>query len=224
MTDKRAQHRQRVLKAAKIALSNGGMIDCTIRDISEDGACLRVASTLGIPDFFDLVFDHKTRRPCRLAWRKETQIGVTFQLTIAGATGANRNSFAVWGSTMDTSIPVLVVDDSITMTHIISDLVRNIGFTDIDIAHDGLSALDRMRQKKYGLLISDWEMQSMNGDELFKRMRSDKTIGNIPIIVITATAGRGTSWLAGAAAYLRKPFNEIDFRTAVKRVLEPPRK
>jgi CheY-like chemotaxis protein len=67
-------------------------------------------------------------------------------------------------------------------------------------------------------------MQSMNRDELFKNMRQDKTIGNIPIIVITATAGRGTSWLAGAAAYLRKPFTESDLKIAIKRVLEPPLK
>lgn len=125
---------------------------------------------------------------------------------------------------MNMTIPVLVVDDSPTMTRIITDLVRKIGFTEIDVADDGRAALDRLRQKQYGLVFSDWEMQSMSGAELFKEMRQDKTIGNVPVIVITATAGRGTSWLAGAAAYLRKPFSESDLRIAIKRVLEPPTK
>jgi two-component system chemotaxis response regulator CheY len=122
---------------------------------------------------------------------------------------------------MDTSLPVLVVDDSHTMTRIISDLVRKVGFTDVDIAHDGQSALDLMRQKKYGLVLSDWEMQPMSGEDLFKEMRQDKMIGNIPIILITAMAGRGASWLAGATAYLRKPFSERDLKTAMRSVLEP---
>jgi two-component system chemotaxis response regulator CheY len=122
---------------------------------------------------------------------------------------------------MDTSLPVLVVDDSPTMTTIISNLVRKVGFTEVDIAHDGGSALDHLRQKQYGLVLSDWEMQPMSGEELFKEMRQDRKIGNIPIILITATAGRGASWLAGAAAYLHKPFSERDLRIAIKKVLEP---
>ena len=62
----------------------------------------------------------------------------------------------------------------------------------------------------------------MGGEEFFKEMRQDKGIGKIPIILVTATAGRGASWLAGAAAYLHKPFSEIELKTAIKRVLEPP--
>jgi len=222
MSDKRAKQRQRVFKSAKIGLSRGGIIDCTIRDISEDGACLRVASALGIPEFFELILDDKTVRPCRIQWRKETQIGVEFQSKIACTTDAQKHSFAVRGNSMNTSLPVLVVDDSPTMTRIISDLVRKVGFTDIDIAHDGPSALDQLRHKQYGLVLSDWEMQPMSGEEFFKEMRQDKGIGKIPIILITATAGRGASWLAGAAAYLHKPFSESDLKTAIKRVLEPP--
>ncbi len=122
---------------------------------------------------------------------------------------------------MNTSLPVLVVDDSPTMTHILSDLVRKIGFADVEIAQDGHSALDKLRHKKYGLVLSDWEMQPMSGEELFKEMRQDNMIGAVPIILITATAGRGASWLAGASAYLRKPFNETDLRIAIERVLRP---
>jgi CheY-like chemotaxis protein len=64
----------------------------------------------------------------------------------------------------------------------------------------------------------------MSGEELFKEMLQDKMIGNIPIILITATARRGASWLAGAAAYLRKPVSESDLKTVIERVLKPPAK
>ena len=122
---------------------------------------------------------------------------------------------------MNTSLSVLVVDDSRTMTLMISDLVRKLGFTDVDSAHDGHSALDQLRHKQYGLVFSDWEMQPMSGAEFLKEMRQDKKIGKIPVILITAKSGRGASWLAGADAYLSKPFSESDLQIAIKRVLEP---
>ena len=90
------------------------------------------------------------------------------------------------------------------MTQLISDLVRKVGFNDVDAENDGHSALERLRHKKYGLVLSDWEMQPMSGEEFLKAMRQDRAIGKIPIILITGTAGRGTAWLAGAAAYLPK--------------------
>ena len=64
----------------------------------------------------------------------------------------------------------------------------------------------------------------MSGEEFFRAMRQDRSIGKIPIILITGTAGRGTAWLAGAAAYLPKPFSESDLNTAIERVLEPPQR
>lgn len=123
---------------------------------------------------------------------------------------------------MKTSVSILVVDDSHTMTLLISDFVRKLGFADVDVAHDGPSALELLRQKQYGLVLSDWEMQPMGGDELIKEMRKDEKIGRVPVILITAKSGRGASWLAGADAYLPKPFNESDLQLAIKRVLKPP--
>ena len=119
---------------------------------------------------------------------------------------------------MNTSIPVLVVDDSRTISLVISRHLENLGFTDIDLAEDGQAALDRLRRKKYGLIISDWEMQPTSGDQFIKALRQDAGYAKVPVILITATAGRGASWLAGADAYLSKPFNEKDFETAVRNV------
>jgi hypothetical protein len=78
MANKRAALRQRVLKSALIEF-NGGVIDCAVRNVSETGAALEVASLLGIPETFNLVIsgDHSSR-PCKVAWRKHKRIGVTF--------------------------------------------------------------------------------------------------------------------------------------------------
>jgi|UPI00040512CB hypothetical protein len=78
MENKRAALRQRVLKSASIEF-HGGVIDCVIRNISETGAALEVASPLGIPESFNLVIagDHSRRR-CQVAWRRDTRIGVAF--------------------------------------------------------------------------------------------------------------------------------------------------
>ena len=74
----RAALRQRVLKSASIEF-HGGSIDCVVRNISETGAALEVASPLGIPETFNLVItgDHSSR-PCQIAWRKDKRIGVAF--------------------------------------------------------------------------------------------------------------------------------------------------
>lgn len=78
LENNRAARRQRVLKSASIEF-DGGVIDCVIRNISETGAALEVASPLDIPETFDLVIsgDHASR-PCKVAWRKDKRIGVAF--------------------------------------------------------------------------------------------------------------------------------------------------
>jgi len=78
ITEHRIVPRHRVLKTATIEFG-GGAIDCTIRNLSDRGAALEVASPLGIPDHFDLLIaaDH-SRKPCHIVWRKEKRIGVTF--------------------------------------------------------------------------------------------------------------------------------------------------
>jgi hypothetical protein len=81
MVDRRAQPRHRTLKAGKIVFNHRfSVVDCTIRNLSVGGACLLVPSTIGIPDDFDLLIEpEKATRPCRVAWKNETRIGVTFQ-------------------------------------------------------------------------------------------------------------------------------------------------
>jgi two-component system chemotaxis response regulator CheY len=74
---------------------------------------------------------------------------------------------------VDVSMPVLVVDDYNTMIRIIRNLLKQLGFEDVDDASDGSAALAKLREKKYGLVISDWNMEPMTGYELLKEVRSD---------------------------------------------------
>lgn len=116
---------------------------------------------------------------------------------------------------MQTSLPVLIVDDSPTVCLAIRRQLESLGFSDIDLAQDGQSALDCLHKKQYGLVLSDWEMQPMGGSAFLNALRRES---KVPVILITATASRGTSWLAGADAYLAKPFSERDLETAIKRI------
>ena len=74
---------------------------------------------------------------------------------------------------LDLSMPVLVVDDYNTMIRIIRNLLKQLGFENIDDASDGASALGKMRECDYGLVISDWNMEPMTGYDLLKDVRSD---------------------------------------------------
>jgi two-component system chemotaxis response regulator CheY len=120
---------------------------------------------------------------------------------------------------MDTSLPVLVVDDSRTMTAIIAKLVQDVGFSNVDQVNDGPSALDRLREKKYQLILSDWDMRPMNGTELIAQIRQDPVNASTPVIMITAKCDADVSWLSGADGYLMKPFNVNGLRDKIEDVL-----
>src|SRR5215470_8077421 len=86
---------------------------------------------------------------------------------------------------VDLSMSVLVVDDYNTMIRIIRNLLKQIGFQDVDDAADGTAALGKMREKRYGLVISDWNMEPMTGYELLKKVRGDPSLSKTPFIMVT---------------------------------------
>ena len=88
--------------------------------------------------------------------------------------------------TVDLSMPVLVVDDYATMVRIIRNLLKQLGFVEIDEANDGTAALAKMRERKYGLVISDWNMEPMTGYDLLREVRGDDELAATPFIMITA--------------------------------------
>ena len=118
-------------------------------------------------------------------------------------------------------MPVLVVDDYNTMIRIIRNLLKQIGFQDIDDAPDGSAALGKMRDKRYGLVISDWNMEPMTGYELLKQVRSDPSISTTPFIMVTAeskTENVIAAKQAGVNNYIVKPFNADTLKTKIDAV------
>ena len=122
---------------------------------------------------------------------------------------------------MDLSMPVLVVDDYNTMIRIIRNLLKQLGFENIDDASDGSAALNKMRGKKYGLVISDWNMEPMTGYELLKEMRADPRLASVPFIMITAeskTENVIAAKKAGVSNYIVKPFNAQTLKSKIEAI------
>lgn len=124
---------------------------------------------------------------------------------------------------IDLSMPVLVVDDYSTMVRIIRNLLKQVGFQHIDDANDGSTALTKMRAGKYGLVISDWNMEPMTGYDLLQQVRGDKALAETPFIMITAeskTENVIAAKRAGVNNYIVKPFNAETLRSKIEAVFE----
>lgn len=122
---------------------------------------------------------------------------------------------------VDLNLSILIVDDFPTMIRIIRNLLKQIGFTDIDDAPDGADALFKAATKQYGLIISDWNMEPMTGYELLRAVRSDNGLRNTPFIMVTAESKAENviaAKKAGVNNYLVKPFNAAALRTKIEAV------
>ncbi|MDX2274785.1 MAG: response regulator [Hyphomonadaceae bacterium] len=105
------------------------------------------------------------------------------------------------------SMPILIVDDYNTMIRILRNLLRQLGFSNIDEASDGRTALAKLRSKTYALVISDAEMTPMNGGELLTQLRADERTKDTPFVMVANDGGGELDMRADASAYLTKPFN-----------------
>ncbi|MEM7621138.1 MAG: response regulator [Pseudomonadota bacterium] len=124
---------------------------------------------------------------------------------------------------VDLSMPVLVVDDYKTMIRIIRNLLKQLGFSDVDDAADGSEALNKMRERSYGLVISDWNMEPMTGYELLKEVRSDDNLNRTPFIMVTAeskTENVIAAKKAGVSNYIVKPFNAATLKAKIDAVFD----
>ena len=124
---------------------------------------------------------------------------------------------------VDLSIPVLVVDDYATMIRIIRNLLRQLGFENVDEATDGRAALAKLRARKFGLVISDWNMEPMTGYELLQEVRADRVLFAMPFIMITAESKTDNviaAKKAGVNNYIVKPFNAATLKGKIDAVFE----
>jgi two-component system chemotaxis response regulator CheY len=118
---------------------------------------------------------------------------------------------------------VLIVDDYSTMLRIIRNLLKQLGFNNVDEASDGRMALERINEKPYGLVISDWNMEPMTGLDLLKSIRQSAAgYKDIPFIMVTAeskTENVIEAKKAGANNYVVKPFNAETLKSKMVSVI-----
>ncbi len=126
---------------------------------------------------------------------------------------------------IDYSMPVLIVDDYNTMIRIIRNLLKQLGFADIHDASDGSAALAKMHERKFGLVISDWNMEPMTGYALLQEVRSDPNLTDTPFIMVTAeskTENVIAARKAGVSNYIVKPFNAQTLQSKIEAVFRTP--
>jgi len=122
---------------------------------------------------------------------------------------------------VDLTKPVLVVDDYNTMIRIMHNLLKQLGFEQVDDANDGSSALAKLRKRDYGLVISDWNMEPMTGFALLQEMRADPSLSEIPFIMVTAESKTDNviaAKKAGVSNYIVKPFNAQTLKNKIDAV------
>lgn len=126
---------------------------------------------------------------------------------------------------LDPSMPILVVDDHQAMVRIVRNLLGQIGLDNVDEAPDGATALEKMREKPYALVISDWNMEPMTGYDLLCRVRADAQFGQTAFIMITAesrTDNIVAARRAGVSTYIVKPFNAQMLKAKIESVCGAP--
>jgi len=125
---------------------------------------------------------------------------------------------------VDNEMRIMIVDDYNTMLRILRNLLKQLNFANVEEAADGASALQKLREDKYGLIISDWNMEPMTGIELLRHVRADAQLRHIPFIMVTAeskTENVIAAKQAGVSNYIVKPFNANTLKTKMESVLGP---
>jgi len=122
---------------------------------------------------------------------------------------------------MDPEMSILVVDDYVQMVRILCNLLREVGFTNVDTATNGAEALRKLRRGDFGLVISDWNMEPMTGYQLLEEVRCDEELHDLPFIMVTAESKTEfviAAKQAGVNNYIVKPFTALTLREKMVQV------
>lgn len=118
---------------------------------------------------------------------------------------------------------ILVVDDFSTMRRIIKNLLRDLGFTNIQEADDGNTALPMLQQGDFDFVVTDWNMPGMQGIDLLKEIRKDDNLAHLPVLMVTAEAKREQiiqAAQAGVNGYIVKPFTAVTLKEKLDKIFE----
>jgi two-component system chemotaxis response regulator CheY len=122
-----------------------------------------------------------------------------------------------------TSLKFLVVDDFSTMRRIVRNLLKELGFTNVEEAEDGAVALSKLRQGGFEVVVSDWNMPNMDGLTLLQTMRADAALKSLPFLMITADAKKeniAAAVQAGASSCIAKPFTAATLQEKLDKIFE----
>lgn len=118
---------------------------------------------------------------------------------------------------------ILVVDDFPTMRRIIKNLLKDLGFENVDEAEDGAMALEKLRNGNFEFVVSDWNMPNMDGLEMLKAIRADPALSKMPVLMVTAEAKKENiiaAAQAGANGYVVKPFTAATLEEKLNKIFE----
>ena len=124
--------------------------------------------------------------------------------------------------TIDTNMPILIVDDYKTMLRVLRNFLLQLNFDNIEEATDGSVALQKLRQQDFGFVISDWNMEPMTGIQLLREVRADDKLMHLPFIMITAESKSENviaAKQAGVSNYIVKPFSAETLKSKMMSVL-----
>jgi two-component system chemotaxis response regulator CheY len=123
----------------------------------------------------------------------------------------------------DLKMKIMVVDDFSTMRRIVKNVLKQLGYENIEEAEDGAQALAKLKAGGYGFMVSDWNMPNMDGLDLLKAVRKDPDLKNLPILMVTAEAEKDkvvAAIQAGVNNYVVKPFTAEVFKEKMDRIFE----
>lgn len=121
----------------------------------------------------------------------------------------------------DTNMKFLVVDDFSTMRRIVRNLLKELGFQNVDEAEDGVAALSKLRGSQFDFVVSDWNMPNMTGIDLLKEIRADANLKHLPVLMVTAEAKKEnivSAAQAGANGYIVKPFTAATLEEKLNKI------
>lgn len=117
----------------------------------------------------------------------------------------------------------LIVDDFSTMRRIIRNLLKELGYNNIDEAEDGFDALNKLRSGSFDFVLSDWNMPNMDGLTLLQTIRADSSLSHLPVLMVTAEAKKENiiaAAQAGANGYIVKPFTSVTLDEKLAKIFE----
>jgi two-component system, chemotaxis family, chemotaxis protein CheY len=128
---------------------------------------------------------------------------------------------------VNNDLKFLVVDDFSTMRRIVRNLLKELGFTNVDEAEDGVVALQKLKSGTFDFIVSDWNMPNMTGIELLRAVRADAALKHLPVLMVTAEAKKENiveAAQAGASGYIVKPFTAATLDEKLNKIFQTMQK